>query len=108
MLRTMGRSPWKHTVAPGQSLSRSEGEVGDGIGAYEIEPDASAASYFFGAAAVAGGPSASDQNISPPISLQGDIRFVDLLEEMGCESFAAMRASASPSTAAPSAASTPT
>jgi 3-phosphoshikimate 1-carboxyvinyltransferase len=50
---------------------------------YEIEPDASAASYFFAAAAVTGGrvtvPGLSRK------SLQGDVHFVDLLERMGCE-----------------------
>jgi 3-phosphoshikimate 1-carboxyvinyltransferase len=49
---------------------------------YVIEPDASAASYFFAAAAVTGGqvtiPGLSVQ------SLQGDVRFVDLLKQMGC------------------------
>jgi 3-phosphoshikimate 1-carboxyvinyltransferase len=53
------------------------GQVG-----YDIEPDASAASYFWAAAAITGGfvrvASLSTR------SLQGDVRFVDLLEEMGC------------------------
>jgi 3-phosphoshikimate 1-carboxyvinyltransferase len=48
----------------------------------DVEPDASAASYFFGAAAIAGG------RISLPglhrSSLQGDVGFVDILERMGC------------------------
>ncbi|MGL4942553.1 MAG: 3-phosphoshikimate 1-carboxyvinyltransferase [Thermoguttaceae bacterium] len=47
-----------------------------------IEPDASAASYFFAAAAICGG------RIEVPRlgrnSLQGDVRFVELLEAMGC------------------------
>jgi 3-phosphoshikimate 1-carboxyvinyltransferase len=49
---------------------------------YAIEPDASAASYFFAAAAILGGHVAvlglTDQ------SMQGDIHFVDVLEQMGC------------------------
>ena len=49
---------------------------------YTIEPDASAASYFFAAAAILGGHvtvvGLTEQ------SLQGDIRFVDVLEKMGC------------------------
>jgi 3-phosphoshikimate 1-carboxyvinyltransferase len=49
---------------------------------YAIEPDASAASYFFAAAAITGGqvrvPGLSRQ------SLQGDVRFVDCLQQMGC------------------------
>ncbi|MDO4584070.1 MAG: 3-phosphoshikimate 1-carboxyvinyltransferase [Planctomycetia bacterium] len=50
---------------------------------YVIEPDASAASYFFAAAAVAGGEM-TVENLSRN-SLQGDIRFCDCLEKMGCE-----------------------
>ncbi len=49
---------------------------------YEIEPDASAASYFFGAAALTGG-SITVLGL-PTKSLQGDVRFVDALERMGC------------------------
>lgn len=50
---------------------------------YEIEPDASAASYFFAAAAIAGG-SVSVEGLSRA-SLQGDVAFCDCLEAMGCE-----------------------
>jgi 3-phosphoshikimate 1-carboxyvinyltransferase len=50
--------------------------------AYQIEPDASAASYFWGAAAVTGG-SVRVLGLNRR-SLQGDVRFVDLLEQMGC------------------------
>ncbi len=50
--------------------------------AYDVEPDASSAAYFFAAAAICGGrvgvPGLTHR------SLQGDIRFVDLLEDMGC------------------------
>ena len=49
---------------------------------YQIEPDASAASYFFAAAAITGG------SVTIPglhrHSLQGDVRFVEALEQMGC------------------------
>jgi 3-phosphoshikimate 1-carboxyvinyltransferase len=48
---------------------------------YEIEPDASAASYFLGAAAVAGGR-VTVRGLGSG-SLQGDVRFVDVLERMG-------------------------
>ncbi len=51
--------------------------------AYEIEPDASAASYFFGAAAVTGGR-VTVEGLSRR-ALQGDVGFVDVLERMGCE-----------------------
>jgi 3-phosphoshikimate 1-carboxyvinyltransferase len=50
--------------------------------AYDIEPDASAASYFFAAAAITGG------RVTvlglPEKSLQGDVAFVDILADMGC------------------------
>jgi 3-phosphoshikimate 1-carboxyvinyltransferase len=49
---------------------------------HTIEPDASAASYFFAAAAITGG------RVTvlglPEDSLQGDVGFVDVLAEMGC------------------------
>lgn len=50
---------------------------------YNIEPDASAASYFFGAAAVTGGD-VTVQGLSR-VSLQGDVGFCDCLARMGCE-----------------------
>jgi len=49
---------------------------------YAIEPDASAASYFFAAAAITVG-----EVTVPGLSrgaLQGDVAFVDVLEQMGC------------------------
>ena len=51
-------------------------------GDYEIEPDASAASYFFGAAAVTGGR-IQVRGLTRS-SLQGDVAFVDALAQMGC------------------------
>jgi len=49
---------------------------------YAVEPDASAASYFFAAAAVTGGrvriPGLGTH------TKQGDLRFVEVLEQMGC------------------------
>jgi 3-phosphoshikimate 1-carboxyvinyltransferase len=49
---------------------------------YAIEPDASAASYFWAAAAITGGRvTVSGLNRN---SLQGDVRFVDVLAQMGC------------------------
>ncbi len=50
---------------------------------YEVEPDASAASYFFAAAALTGGRITVDGLDSE--SIQGDIGFVDVLEKMGCQ-----------------------
>lgn len=49
---------------------------------YAIEPDASAASYFFAAAAITGG-SITVEGLGTE-SIQGDVGFVDLLEHMGC------------------------
>ncbi|MEY2421299.1 MAG: 3-phosphoshikimate 1-carboxyvinyltransferase [Acidimicrobiaceae bacterium] len=48
---------------------------------FDIEPDASAASYFFAAAAMCGGR-VTVEGLGPS-SLQGDLRFVDVLESMG-------------------------
>jgi 3-phosphoshikimate 1-carboxyvinyltransferase len=50
---------------------------------FTIEPDASAASYFWAAAAVCGGQ-VTIEGLSAD-SLQGDVAFVDCLEQMGCE-----------------------
>ena len=50
---------------------------------YDVEPDASAASYFWGAAAICGGTvsvTGLDNN-----SLQGDVRFAQVLKTMGCD-----------------------
>jgi 3-phosphoshikimate 1-carboxyvinyltransferase len=49
---------------------------------YQVEPDASAASYFFAAAAITGG------EITVPgfaHNLQGDLRFLNVLQQMGCQ-----------------------
>jgi 3-phosphoshikimate 1-carboxyvinyltransferase len=72
----------------GVDVINHEGRFGFPVGQryrgreYTIEPDASAASYFFGAAAIVGG-----QVTVPGLSrtsLQGDIQFLDILEQMGC------------------------
>ncbi len=51
-------------------------------GQYSIESDATAASYFFAAAAILGG-SVRVENITQT-SKQGDIAFLDVLQQMGC------------------------
>jgi 3-phosphoshikimate 1-carboxyvinyltransferase len=60
-------------VAPGQRYTARD---------YTVEPDASAASYFFAAAAVTGG------HVRVPHlgrdSAQGDLALLDVLERMGC------------------------
>ncbi len=53
------------------------------LAGYAIEPDASAASYFWAAAAITGGE-VTVEGLSAA-SLQGDVAFVDCLEQMGCE-----------------------
>ncbi|QDT10409.1 3-phosphoshikimate 1-carboxyvinyltransferase [Stieleria marina] len=50
---------------------------------YAIEPDASAASYFWAAAAITGGD-VTVNGLSRD-ALQGDVGFCDVLEQMGCE-----------------------
>lgn len=60
-------------IAPGQKYEPRE---------YAIEPDASSASYFFAAAALTGGR-VRVKDLTKD-STQGDIRFVEVLEEMGC------------------------
>jgi 3-phosphoshikimate 1-carboxyvinyltransferase len=50
---------------------------------YEIEPDASAASYFWGAAAITGGE-VTVLGLSRD-ALQGDVAFCDCLAQMGCQ-----------------------
>jgi 3-phosphoshikimate 1-carboxyvinyltransferase len=50
---------------------------------YVIEPDASAASYFWAAAAVTGGE-VTVLGLNRE-SLQGDVKFVECLAQMGCE-----------------------
>lgn len=67
-------SPNRFVVAPDSGYRSTE---------YLIEPDASAASYFFAAAAVSGGR----VRIAGlgRAALQGDIGFVDILEAMGAD-----------------------
>jgi 3-phosphoshikimate 1-carboxyvinyltransferase len=50
---------------------------------YNIEPDASAASYFWGAAAISGGQIRVD-GLSRG-AIQGDVGFCDVLAKMGCD-----------------------
>jgi 3-phosphoshikimate 1-carboxyvinyltransferase len=50
---------------------------------YTVEADASSASYFFALAAIT--QSTIRVNSLSPLSLQGDVKFIDLLEQMGCK-----------------------
>jgi 3-phosphoshikimate 1-carboxyvinyltransferase len=67
-------------VLPGPTYRVSYGFSPPDI--YPIEPDASAASYFWAAAAIAGG------RVTVPgltaHSIQGDVAFVNVLDDMGC------------------------
>ncbi|MEI6327183.1 MAG: 3-phosphoshikimate 1-carboxyvinyltransferase [Candidatus Roizmanbacteria bacterium] len=63
----------KYSVAPHTSQPSKQ---------YQIEGDASSASYLFALAAVTGS-TITVSNLNPH-SAQGDIRFPDLLEQMGC------------------------
>ena len=62
----------RFVVAPGRYAGRE----------YEVEPDASTASYFFAAAAVAG--RVQVLGLHRAHALQGDVAFLDVLECMGC------------------------
>ncbi len=62
-----------YRVLPGQRYRGGE---------YQIEPDVSAACYFYGLAAVTGGE-AKVKHVHRATT-QGDIKFVDVLEKMGC------------------------
>ena len=64
---------------PGRFLVPSTGYQAQ---TYGIEPDASAASYFFGAAAITGGQ-VTVEGLSQQ-SLQGDVAFCECLRQMGC------------------------
>lgn len=79
---------------PGQSSTSSDSKMdprlavhvgGSGYRstAYAIEPDASAASYFWATAAISGGQ-ITVEGLSAD-ALQGDVGFVDVMESMGCQ-----------------------
>ncbi|WP_435015543.1 3-phosphoshikimate 1-carboxyvinyltransferase [Tundrisphaera sp. TA3] len=71
-VRVGNRKFKRFDVEPGRYTGRT----------YAIEPDASAASYFFAAAAITGG-TVTVEGLGTA-TLQGDLAFVDLLEHMGC------------------------
>ena len=96
-LEIEGRDDWPYVGITARVMREFGVEVGIGEGfrrltvepgpyaarTYEVEPDASAASYFLAAAAVTGGririPGLGDG------SSQGDLRFAQVLGQMGCE-----------------------
>ena len=65
----------------GTSYQVETGQIYQGT-TYNIEPDASAASYFWAAAAIAGGH--VTVNGLTPDALQGDVAFCECLQLMGC------------------------
>ena len=73
-VRTINKQYRKFVTEKGQKYSVVD---------YKVEGDASGASYFWGIAAVTG-QSIRVKNINP-LSKQGDIRFPELLEKMGCQ-----------------------
>ena len=73
VMRAFGATVDATTVDPGTYRATT----------YAVEPDASAASYFFAAAAITGGRVTVDGLGTG--ALQGDLAFVDLLERMGAE-----------------------
>ena len=71
---TVGQDGWSSfTVQPGQRYTSP--------GSIHVEGDASSASYFLAAGAIAGGP-VRVEGVGQA-SIQGDVRFADALEQMG-------------------------
>jgi 3-phosphoshikimate 1-carboxyvinyltransferase len=71
------REGYRKFKVPGSQVYRA--------GSYFVEADCSQAAYFWGAAAITGAHiKVIDVNAN---SAQGDLRFVDLLEQMGCKVF---------------------
>lgn len=73
---TVGRSGWESFSITGDQHYRSPTEI-------SVEGDASSASYFLAAGAIAGGPvrvTGVGKN-----SIQGDVRFADALAQMGAQ-----------------------
>ncbi len=73
---------WGADVRPTENGYLARPGFRNSPGEYAIEPDASAASYFWAAAAVTGGR-VTVLGLTRN-SLQGDVAFVDALEKMGC------------------------
>jgi 3-phosphoshikimate 1-carboxyvinyltransferase len=81
--RQVSRPYVEMTTAVARQFGSTGGASGYRAADLTIEPDASAASYFFAAAAITGG------RVTVPdlgsASLQGDLKFVDVLSRMGAE-----------------------
>lgn len=70
----MHNEAYRRLIVPGGQRYRAR--------EYDVEPDATSASYFFAAAAVTGGR-VRVEGLGRD-SAQGDLRFIDVLERMGC------------------------
>ncbi|WP_439629741.1 3-phosphoshikimate 1-carboxyvinyltransferase [Gemmata sp.] len=81
-LRMIEQFGYRVEVGPGHRYRFPPNQGRHFCGAYAIEPDASAASYFWAAAAITGGRVMVSGLTRK--SLQGDVRFVEVLEQMGC------------------------
>lgn len=66
----------------GEGTSFEVQPTGYAAESWDIEPDASAASYFWAAAAITGGEVRVEGLTAD--ALQGDVAFCDVLEQMGC------------------------
>jgi 3-phosphoshikimate 1-carboxyvinyltransferase len=75
-LKIAGAGPNRYDI-PGQQRQNQSN--------YAVEPDASSASYFLAAAAITGG-TVGIQGLTTK-SIQGDVRFLDILEDMGCTAY---------------------
>ena len=94
-LEVEGREEWPYVAITTEIMRAFGVEVGVGEACYEVEPsvyrardyevepDASAASYFMAAAALTGGR-VRIEGIGAR-SAQGDLRFAEVLDQMGCE-----------------------
>ena len=71
---SVAREGWSRFVVPGGASYASPGTI-------RVEGDASSASYFLAAGAVGGGP-VRVEGVGRG-SIQGDVRFVEVLEQMG-------------------------
>ncbi|KYP80184.1 3-phosphoshikimate 1-carboxyvinyltransferase [Ferroacidibacillus organovorans] len=81
MTRSMMAAFGVHTVRRERILEIPQG-VYQANTTYDIEPDASGASYFMAAVALCGGE-VTIRGLTRE-SLQGDVAFADVLEQMGC------------------------
>jgi 3-phosphoshikimate 1-carboxyvinyltransferase len=74
----VARDEWRTFTVPGSALYKSPGEI-------YVEGDASTASYFLAAGAISGLTGGGPVRVEGvgQSSIQGDVRFVDTLREMG-------------------------